>query len=221
MRMTWLGWAGAEIEHDGATVVIDALADARAVFAPLGERAKAMTPPAVTDARPGALAGLITHLHRDHADAGALSAALAEGAPVLEPAHGGGDAQENLALAQAEHELAASGLERRRLEPWESATAGPFVLTALPACDGIGDPQVSWLIEAGGRRILHLGDTVFHGWWWRIARRPRRSAASRVRASGAVLGFPHRHRPSPYPGALAPEQAAIAARILGAGLAIP
>src|SRR4051794_19370732 len=148
MRMTWLGWAGAEIEHDGKTVVIDPLADARAVFAPLGERAQAMKPPSVTDPRPGALAGLVTHLHRDHADAAALSSALADGAPVLEPPAGGGDAHDNLALTQAEHELAASGLERRRLQPWESANVGPFVLTALPACDGIGDPQVSWLIEA-------------------------------------------------------------------------
>src|SRR3954468_17469603 len=106
MRMTWLGWAGAEIEHDGATVVIDALADARAVFRPLGERAKAMTPPSVTDARPGALAGLITHLHRDHADAAALSSALADGAPVLEPAGGGGGRPEEPPPAPAPHQPA-------------------------------------------------------------------------------------------------------------------
>jgi L-ascorbate metabolism protein UlaG (beta-lactamase superfamily) len=37
MRLTWLGWAGAELEADGATVVIDPLDDAGAVFAPLGE----------------------------------------------------------------------------------------------------------------------------------------------------------------------------------------
>jgi len=35
MRLTWLGWAGAELEVDGATVVIDPLQDAGAVFAPL------------------------------------------------------------------------------------------------------------------------------------------------------------------------------------------
>src|SRR5690242_12589081 len=158
MRLTWLGWAGVELEAEGATVVIDALQDAGAVFAPYGERAAGIPVPAVTPPRRGAaVAGLLTHLHRDHADAAALAAALAPGAPVLEPPAGGGEGLEELALAQAEHELAAAGLARRRVSPWESATAGPFALTALPASDGIGDPQVSWLVEAGGVRVLHLG----------------------------------------------------------------
>jgi L-ascorbate metabolism protein UlaG (beta-lactamase superfamily) len=39
--------------------------------------------------------------------------------------------------------------------------------------------------------------------------------------NGAVVGFPHRQPPSPLPAALTPEQAAIAAEILGPSLAIP
>jgi hypothetical protein len=108
MRLTWLGWAGAELEAAGATVVVDPLEDAGAVFAPLGEQAAATPRPKVVPPSAGtAVAGLVTHLHRDHADAKALAAALAPGATVLEPLAGGGDALEELALAQAEHELAA------------------------------------------------------------------------------------------------------------------
>ncbi|MGZ4359793.1 MAG: MBL fold metallo-hydrolase, partial [Gaiellaceae bacterium] len=140
---------------------------------------------------------------------------------VLEPPAGGGDAVEELALAQAEHELAASGLERRRMAPWESAATGPFTLTALPACDGIGDPQVSWLVEAGGVRVLHLGDTMFHGYWWRMARRHGPFDVVLVPVNGAVLTFPHRMPSSPLPAVLDAAQAAIAAQILGARLAIP
>ena len=133
MRLTWLGWAGVELEAGGATVVVDPLEDAGAVFAPLGERAAGTPLPQSSRRAPArAVAGLVTHLHRDHADAAALAAALAPGAPVLEPPAGGGDALEELALAQAEHELAAAGLDRRRVAPWESVTAGPFTLTALP-----------------------------------------------------------------------------------------
>ena len=222
MRLTWLGWAGVELEADGgATVVVDPLDDARAVFAPLQEAAGTPVPLVVAAATDNAVAGLVTHLHRDHADAAALAAALAPGAPVLEPPSAGGDALENLALTQADHELKATGLRRRQVAPWESQTAGPFGLTALPAADGIGDPQVAWLIEADGVRVLHLGDTTFHGYWWRMAHRHGPFDVVLVPVNGAVLGFPHRQPASPFPGALDPIHGAIAADILGARLAIP
>lgn len=222
MRLRMLGWAGVEIEADGATVVVDALDDAGAVFAPLGERAAGLTVPDVVPATPGvAVAGLVTHLHRDHTDARALAAALRPGAPVLGPPPNDGERIEGLGLAQAEHELAAAGLELRAVAPWESVTAGPFTLTALPAVDGVGDPQVSWLIEAGGVRVLHLGDTMFHGYWWRFVQRYGAIDAVLTPVNGAVIAFPHRTPPSPLPIVMDPEQAAIAAGILGTGLAIP
>ncbi len=222
MRLRWLGWAGAEIESEGATVVIDPLEDAGAVFAPLGEQAAAVIVPEVVAPSEGrAVAGLVTHLHRDHADAAALKAALRAEAPVLEPPGQGDDSVDHLALAQADHELTAAGLERRQVAPWESVRIEPFTLTALPAADGIGDPQVAWLIETDTARVLHLGDTMFHGYWWRIARRHGPFDAVLVPVNGAVLSFPHRRPPSPSAGVMDPDQAAAAAGILGARLAIP
>jgi L-ascorbate metabolism protein UlaG (beta-lactamase superfamily) len=222
MQLTWLGWAGVELAADGATVVIDPLEDASAVFAPLGERSAGTPLPQVVPPGEGrAVAGLVTHLHRDHADARALDAALAPGAPVFEPPSGNGDELEELTLVQADQEPAATGLARRQVAPWQSVTAGPFRLTALPASDGIGDPQVAWLVEADGARVLHLGDTTFHGYWWRMARRHGPFDVVLVPVNGAVLHFPHRRPASPLPGALNPEQAAIAAELLGARLAIP
>jgi L-ascorbate metabolism protein UlaG (beta-lactamase superfamily) len=221
MRLTWLGWAGAELETEDATVVVDPLQDPSAVFAWVEGQATARVPQVVPPSEGRAVAGLLTHLHRDHADAGALRAALAPGAPVLEPLAGSGDALEELALTQADRELTAEGLVRRRLAPWESTTAGPFTLTALPACDGTGDPQVAWLTVADGVRVLHLGDTMFHGYWWRMARRHGPFDAVLVPVNGAVVRFPHRRPASPLPAALDPAQAAIAASILGARQAIP
>lgn len=222
MRLTWLGWAGAELEVGGTTVVIDPLDDPGAVFAPLGEQPSPVPLPRVVPPSAGkAVAGLVTHLHRDHADARALKAALAPGAPVLEPLAGGGDALDELALAQAERELTAAGLDRRRIAQWESVSAGPFTLTALPASDGIGDPQVAWLVCAEGVRVLHLGDTMFHGYWWRIGRRHGPFDVVLVPVNGAVVSFPHRRPASPSPVALDPVQAAIATWILGVRQAIP
>ncbi|MHB8533734.1 MAG: MBL fold metallo-hydrolase [Solirubrobacteraceae bacterium] len=222
MRVRWLGWAGVEVEAAGETVVIDPLLDARAVFAALGDSFPDEVVPAVVPCAAGrARAGLLTHLHRDHTDAGALAAALAPGAEVWSPASAGGGERENLGLAQALAELSAAGLARREMAPWEGGHAGPFELIALPAADGLGDPQVSWMVAAEGRRIVHLGDTVFHGALWRIAQRHGPFDVVLVPINGAVVDFPHRQPPSPAPAVLDPEQAALAAELLGAAVAIP
>jgi L-ascorbate metabolism protein UlaG (beta-lactamase superfamily) len=223
MRVRWLGWAGVEIEAEGATVVIDPLADPGATFAALGERAKEVELPAVVppEAQGGAVAGLVSHLHRDHTDAGALAAALADGATVHEPAWPGGADFENLALAQANAELEQAGLRRTAVEVWESVQVGPFTLTALPAVDGLGDPQVSWVVAADGFRVLHLGDTIFHGYWWRMAQRHGPFDLVLAPVNGAVVNFPHLQPPSPLAAAMEPEQAAVAGDALGAGTVIP
>jgi L-ascorbate metabolism protein UlaG (beta-lactamase superfamily) len=221
MRVRWLGWAGVEIEEQGERIVVDPLTDAAAVFRWIGERAAAMPRPEVIAPQAGALAGLLTHLHRDHADAAALAAALSTDASVYEPQGCGGGRAEQLAIAQADHELTAAGLKRRPTAPWTSMTVGPFILTALPAVDGTGDPQVSWLIEAGGKRVLHLGDTMFHGWWWRVTERFGAPNAVLAPINGARLCFPHRRPPSPMPGVMDPEHAALAAELLQADRLVP
>jgi L-ascorbate metabolism protein UlaG (beta-lactamase superfamily) len=223
MQVRWLGWAGVEIEAEGATVVIDPLADPGATFAALGERAQEVELPAVLtpESKGSAVAGLVSHLHRDHTDAGALAAAMADDAAVHEPAWPGGADFENLALAQANAELEQAGLRRRAVEIWVSFEAGPFTLTALPAVDGLGDPQVSWVVEAEGQRVLHLGDTIFHGSWWRMAQRHGPFDVVLAPINGAVVNFPHLQPPSPLAAAMEPEQAAVAAEALGAGTLIP
>jgi len=221
MRVRWLGWAGVEIEERGERIVVDPLVDAGAVFAWLGERAAAMPRPEVISPRAGALAGLLTHLHRDHADATALTAALSTDASVYEPHGYGGSRTEQLAIAQADHELTAAELRRRPTAPWTSMTIGPFTVTGLPAVDGTGDPQVSWLIEAGGKRVLHLGDTMFHGWWWRVTERFGAPSVVLAPINGARVSFPHRRPASPVAAVMDPEQAALAAELLQADQLLP
>jgi L-ascorbate metabolism protein UlaG (beta-lactamase superfamily) len=223
MRVRWLGWAGVEVEADGAAVVIDPLADPGATFAPFGEAGSRAALPSVVapEARGSALAGLVTHLHRDHTDADALARALAARATAYEPVWPGGTEIENLALAQANAELERAGLRRRAVETWERFEAGPFVLTALPAVDGLGDPQVSWLVEADGQRVLHLGDTLFHGYWWRMARRHGPFDVVFAPINGARVDFPHLQPSSDLAATLDPEQAALAGELLGAGTVVP
>jgi L-ascorbate metabolism protein UlaG (beta-lactamase superfamily) len=223
MKVRRLGWAGVEIEAEGEALVIDPLADAASTFAALGERAKEMEMPALVgpESTGNALAGLVSHLHRDHTDAGALAAALAPDALVWEPAWPGGSDAENLALAQADSELTATGLDRRRTQVWERERVGPFTVTALPAVDGLGDPQVSWLVEADGQRVLHLGDTIFHGYWWRMVRRHGPFDLVLAPINGPAVDFPHLQPPSPLAAAMEPEQAALAGELLRARTLVP
>ncbi len=219
MRVRWLGWAGAEYEHEGETVVVDPLGDPAATFAGFGAAAAERRPASRSSrrqrARRPAWSATCTATTPTR---GALEAALAPGAVVHHP-EPWGDA--NLALAQAEHELGAAQLPRRPVAIWESVGVGPFTFTALPAVDGLGDPQVSWLVEAGDTRVLHLGDTVFHGGWWQMARRAGPFDVVLAPINGAVVDFPHQQPPSPLPAAMVPEQAALAGELLGAAAVIP
>jgi L-ascorbate metabolism protein UlaG (beta-lactamase superfamily) len=224
MRVRWLGWAGVEIEAQDATVVIDPLQDPAATFAALPDEvlSKVRMPSVVApEAGGSAVAGLVTHLHRDHTDAGALAEALAPDAAVHEPGWPGGDDAANLALAQATTELDAAGLERSQAEVWQRLEVGPFAITALPAVDGLGDPQLSWLVEAEGQRILHLGDTIFHGYWWRMARSGGPIDLVLAPINGAAVDFPHLQPPSPLAAAMEPEQAALSGELLRARAVVP
>jgi L-ascorbate metabolism protein UlaG (beta-lactamase superfamily) len=223
MKVRRLGWAGVEIEADGVTVVIDPLQDPSATFMALGEeRLRQIEMPEVVAPSAGtAVAGLVTHLHRDHTDAAALTAALTPEAVVHEPGWPGGEDAANYSLAQATSELDAAGLERREADVWQRFEAGPFEVTAMPAVDGLGDPQLSWLVEADGQRVLHLGDTIFHGYWWRMGRAGGPFDLVLAPINGASVDFPHLQPPSPLAAAMEPEQAAIAGELLRARTVVP
>lgn len=93
---------------------------------------------------------------------------------------------------------------------------GPFRVTAVPAIDGLGDPQLNWVVQADEQRAFHGGDTMFHGYWWLIARRFSPFDAVFLPANGAVVDAPHLQPPSPLPAAMTPRQEAVAAQLLDA-----
>jgi L-ascorbate metabolism protein UlaG (beta-lactamase superfamily) len=214
VRIRRLGWAGLELEAGDQLAVVDLLQDTDWISGFGGEPRTALPGPS----RPADLA-LVTHLHADHADPASLKAALKPGAPVLRPAPAGGDGLENAALELAEAGLRE--LDTRVVEPWETVEAGPFRISAIPAADGTGDPQVSWVVADDETTLIHCGDTLFHGWWWRAALRAGPFDAAFLPINGAVLDFPWRQPPSPLPGAMTPEEAAVAAQALSAQRAVP
>src|SRR3546814_6380636 len=89
--------------------------------------------------------------------------------------------------------------------PWEPQLLGDFTATPVPASDGYGDVQMSWVVSAGGRRIFHGGDTLWHGHWWRIGRQFGPFDAAFLPVNGARFGW--RKPVSGLPGVLNPKPA--------------
>lgn len=218
MRLRRLGWAGLELEADGQSVVVDHLLDPGTFSAFFGEPRDELIVPA-----PGrALAALLTHLHRDHADVAAIEGAVAAEGSVLRPERRSVTSSlDQPVTGEAHAALEACALDVRSCAPGDCFQIGPFALTALPASDGLGSAQVSWLIEADGRTVLHAGDTLWHGGWWDIALAHGPIDLAFLPANGAEVNFPHLQPAVSVPAVMTPEQAVEAARALAAGALVP
>jgi len=214
MKIRSLGWAGVEISAQGVSLVID-----HVVHTPILQAALPDGTLRLPD-QPAA-AALVTHLHSDHTDVAAIEAAVGPTGLVFRPAPFHGTEEEGVWTAGCEHDLMASALQVRVVRDWARIELSPFTITAVPAVDGLGDPQVNWVVEADGQRIFHGGDTTFHGFWWLIARRVGPIDVAVLPINGAAVQLPHMQPASPLPAVLTPEQAAHAAAILRAKTVLP
>jgi L-ascorbate metabolism protein UlaG (beta-lactamase superfamily) len=224
MRVRWLGWAGVEVGEGSSRILIDPLCNPGAVYAAAGERAAGAELPALAAASDGPpVAGvLLTHLHRDHADAEAVTRWAHPGAQIVSPRSApAATPADDAGIDAARAEFGAAGLRITEVDAWERFEVGPFSVIALPAADGTGESQLSWAIRLGDERILHCGDTMFHGWWWRLASVAGPFDVAFLPINGAVVNFPWRQPPSPYPAAMTAEDAVIAGRLLGARVTVP
>lgn len=219
MNIRRLGWAGVELEAEGgALAVIDLFENVGSLREYIGDPHTPLPGPS----RPGAAAvALVTHLHGDHADPDAIAAALSDDGVLLRPAPDTGAFLEVAATLEAEQRLVELGVRQRIVNVWETVEAGPFRATAVPAVDGFGDPQVSWVVEADGVRIYHAGDTLFHGSWWRARMRAGDIDVAFLPVNGPLVSVPHRQPASPRNAVLSPAEAAAAAQLLGARVAVP
>ncbi len=199
LRAQRLAWAGVRLQLGKDTLLIDPLCNPD-VWGPALK-----DPLAPLDPLEGERFVLVTHRHPDHFDRTIVGKALGETGTLV--------------CAPDVAPFAATAGFRVRLAPlWEPVLLGNFAATAVPAADGYGDPQVSWVVSGGGRRILHCGDTLWHGSWWRIRQLGPFDAAF-LPINGARFGW--RKPVSDVPAVLTPEQAVAAAVVAGAKLIVP
>jgi L-ascorbate metabolism protein UlaG (beta-lactamase superfamily) len=201
LRAQRLAWAGVRLELDSASLWIDPLLNADVWGAALRD------PLVPVRSDSAARYVLVTHRHPDHFDPAAIQAALGDDGTLV-------CTLENAALA------AMRGFRPRVAQLHEPVLlADDFTATAVPAVDGYGDPQVSWIVTGGGRRIIHCGDTLWHGAWWHIGRQYGPFDAAFLPINGARFAW--RKPVSDVPAVLTPEQAVAAAVVLGARLLVP
>lgn len=204
MHIRRLNWAGIALESNGRRLLIDPLSSDERLPAFLGKALFPMLPiPDWTEEAP--VDALVTHRHSDHYDPSAIKRALGPGGRVFCP-------------VEMVQEIEKDGLNARGVAIWETVRPLGSVdveITAVPAVDWRGDPQVSWVVHDGRHRIFHGGDTIWHGSWWSIAQRFSGFDIAFLPVNGVVARVPGTS-PSNLPATLTPQYAAVAARLLGA-----
>ncbi len=191
-----LAWAGIEVTLGSTRVLIDALENAAHLEPVLG-KPKAPMPP--VDAPDGTHA-LITHIHPDHYDVELLRRIVNTGTVGC--------------YNSLVSDLAGDGVSAIGRELGEARQLGDLTLTPVPSLDWRGEDQVAWVIEGGGRKIIHCGDTMWHGSWWQIAEDHGPFDIAFLPVNGVIARF--QGFEANVPVTMSPEQAVEAAVALRA-----
>lgn len=208
MKIKRLSWAGVLVHLCDTAVIIDPLGKVpenqdQPLAARLGE-AKEDFVSFERQKSPAAIA--ITHIHPDHFDPESIQGAFGRDIPVLVP-------EESKTFVNKFDFTNLIGVSAG-----ESLQFGSLKLTAIDSADGYGTPQIAWIIEGDGKKIIHCGDTLWHGRWWKIASQYGPFDIACLPINGAVLNVSGLHEQSTHPACLTPEEAVEAARLLGAAL---
>jgi L-ascorbate metabolism protein UlaG (beta-lactamase superfamily) len=195
MKIQYLGWAGIKIEVGNTTLLVDATAEDNTI------------PTIETEFKHA----IITHHHGDHYDPELLKSLF----------------DKNSVLACHKDVLPwinAADIRTQTVNTYEpiilSRRNNDIVAIPVPAVDGFGHPQFSWIIEGGGKRIIHCGDTLWHGHWWDLARVYGSFDMAFMPINGArqISG---RYTDTGIPAVMTPIQAIAAAQLLRAKVVCP
>jgi L-ascorbate metabolism protein UlaG (beta-lactamase superfamily) len=203
MLLERLPWAGVLLRTERTSIVIDPLYYVNTAFF-----GSPLTPFYPLDAFGPVDAVLVTHLHTDHFDPKAIVEFYGAGIPVFLP-------------AESREKAERRGLTNvTGLAVGQQFTFGDLQITAAYSVDGLGDPQVAWVVEGEGKRVIHCGDTLWHGHWWTIARQSGPFDVACLPINGVIIETPEL-TPSGQPFCLTPEQAVSAAVVLQAKTVVP
>ncbi len=200
LKVQRLSWAGIKLELAETTLFIDPWINASIWD---GTWNLPIAPIEVITKRRSAL---VTHLHNDHFDPEALKQIV-------------GDSGQVFCHSRIAAGVASRGFRVRAVEHYTPEVYGDFTITPVPASDGLGESQVSWVIRHGEKTFIHCGDTLWHGEFWKISRLFGPFDTAFLPINGVVI--PRLQPQSELPCSMTPEQAIAAAVVLRARLVIP
>jgi L-ascorbate metabolism protein UlaG (beta-lactamase superfamily) len=195
-----LSWAGILIETDATALFIDATSPDPTKGDPPDVLATSRAPYAV-----------ITHHHSDHFDNETLRQVLGKSGRLV-------------CLRETADWADTRGLRVQPVDLWQPVFFPPagddLVAFPVPAVDGWGSPQASWVIDGHGIRLFHGGDTQWHGRFADIGRAYGPFEAAFLPINGARQSD-GRFIDKGIPAVLTPEQAVAAAQELRARMVVP
>ncbi len=143
----------------------------------------------------------LTHGHEDHFDVEGMARLPSRSSLIVVP---------DPALARRVRRL---GFRNVAIPgPWETIPGEGWSLTATPARAPNAWRQISYVLDMGGLRLLHAGDTAAHPWFDDIRERCRPAAGCLPVNGVSLLGLRL---------TMGPEEAARAAARLRLNLAVP
>lgn len=206
-----LSWASVVVKGKESSLLIDPLGATpsnqdKPLVARVGEAREEIFP-LTQIARPSAI--LVTHVHADHFDAKSVQEAFGFDIPLYVPKESV-DMVARLGFSQV------VGVQVGDVIPIDE-----FQVTATYSLDGYGTPQVAWMVQDGHHKMIHAGDTMWHGLWWRMLAQFGSIDVACLPVNGAVLKVAGLPNQTDHPACLTPEEAVEAAHLLGAKKLVP
>ncbi|GLX66454.1 MBL fold metallo-hydrolase [Paenibacillus glycanilyticus] len=202
MLLQKLPWAGVRLQSGETSIAIDPMYHFPAKFGSSHEELVPLNEFGQVEAV------FITHHHEDHYDPKAIAEYYGASVPVYVP-------QDSL-----KHMTDTPLRNVHGVSLGQQIEVGELQVTAGYSVDGFGDPQVSWIVAGEGKKVIHCGDTLWHGFWWKLSKTYGPFDAACLPVNGAVVQFPGMI-PSGQPITLTPEQAVAAAVVLQANTLVP
>lgn len=208
MEIQKLNWAGVKLTSHNKTILIDAVEDFSYYKPVLGDAVENLIE--FSDHVQSDYI-LFTHMHFDHFDKGVIQKCLKKDGKLIIYA----------GLEPIVRKLVPD-VEMIVLNLNETFTENKITFKPVFAMDGVGEIQSSWIVDDGGTKIFHGGDTIWHNQFWKLGKENPNIDYAFLPVNGVVVNFEIIGLEySPIPASLNLKEAFAAARLLHAQKLVP